>query len=191
MSDSTRLARWLRRGSERVYSARVFEVIRDRAVSPRTGREHEFHLLECCDWVNVVPVTADDRVVLIRQYRHGVRDFSLEVPGGLIDPEDPSPLEAGRREMREETGYDSDDLVSLGWSHPNPALQGNRCHTFLARNARRVGEPRLDGTEETEVVLVPRSELDELVRSGRITHALVVVAFHLLSLGAKEASSGR
>jgi 8-oxo-dGTP pyrophosphatase MutT (NUDIX family) len=165
-----------------VYRGRVFDVLRDTCVSPRTGDEHEFHLLECCDWVNVVPITPDDQVVLIRQFRHGVRDFSLEIPGGLIDPEDPSPLHAGRRELREETGYDSDDLVSLGWSHPNPALQGNRCHTFLARGVRKVGEPRLDGTEETEVVLVPRADLPELVQDGRIKHALVVVAFYLLGL---------
>lgn len=182
MSDSSELARWLRRRSERVYRARVFDVLRDTAVSPRTGREHDFHVLECGDWVNVVPITPDDQVVLIRQFRHGVRDFSLEIPGGLIDPEDPSPLHAGRREMREETGYDSDVLVSLGWSHPNPALQGNRCHTFLARDVRKVGEPCLDGTEETEVVLVSRTELPELVRSGRINHALVVVAFYMLGL---------
>lgn len=182
MSDATRLSPWERRTSERVYRARVFDVFRDRAVSPRTGHEHEFHVLECSDWVNVVPLTSDDRVVLIRQFRHGVRDFSLEIPGGLIDPEDPTPRHAARREMREETGYDSDDLVPLGWSHPNPALQGNRCHTFLARDVRRVGEPQLDGTEETEVVLVPRDALAELVRSGRIRHALVVVAFHLLGL---------
>jgi ADP-ribose pyrophosphatase len=182
MSDATDLSRWLRRRSERVYRARVFDVRRDTCVSPRTGHEHDFHLLECCDWVNVVPITSDDQVVLIRQFRHGVRDFSLEIPGGLIDPEDPSPRDAGRRELREETGYDSDDLISLGWSHPNPALQGNRCHTFLARDVRKVGEPTLDGTEETEVVLVARADLPELVRSGRINHALVVVAFYLLDL---------
>jgi len=182
MSDATDLSRWLRRRSERVYRARVFDVRRDTCVSPRTGHEHDFHLLECCDWVNVVPITPDDQVVLIRQFRHGVRDFSLEIPGGLIDPEDPSPRDAGRRELREETGYDSDDLISLGWSHPNPALQGNRCHTFLARDVRKVGEPTLDGTEETEVVLVRRADLPGLVRSGRINHALVVVAFYLLDL---------
>ena len=182
MNDPSDLSRWLRRRSERVYRARVFDVRCDTCVSPRTGHEHDFHLLDCCDWVNVVPITADDQVVLIRQFRHGVRDFSLEIPGGLIDPEDPSPRDAGRRELREETGYDSDDLVSLGWSHPNPALQGNRCHTFLARDVRKVGEPTLDGTEETEVVLVSRADLPELVRSGRINHALVVVAFYLLDL---------
>jgi ADP-ribose pyrophosphatase len=182
MSDSTLLSAWERLRSERMYRSRGFEVLRDIAISPRTGREHEFHVLECGDWVNVIPITSDDRVVLIRQFRHGIRDFSLEIPGGLIDPEDASPMHAGRREMREETGYDSDDLVSLGWSHPNPALQGNRCHTFLARDVRRIGEPTLDGTEETEVVLVSRDEIPELVRSGRITHALVVVAFHLLGL---------
>ena len=68
MSDPTRLSPWLRQRSERVYSARVFDVLRDRAVSPRTGREHDFHVLECSDWVNVVPITPDDQVVLIRQF---------------------------------------------------------------------------------------------------------------------------
>ena len=182
MSDSTALSAWERRRTERVYRSRVFEVLRDTSISPRTGREHEFHVLDCSDWVNVVPITSDDRVILIRQFRHGVRDFSLEIPGGLIDPEDPSPLHAGRREMQEETGYDSDDLVSLGWTHPNPALQGNRCYTFLARNVRRIAEPSLHGTEETEVVVVPRTDLPELVQTGRISHALVVAAFYRLGL---------
>ena len=98
--------------------------------------------------------------------------------GGMVDRKDQSPLAAARREMQEETGYDSADIVSLGSIHPNPAIQGNRCHSFLARNVTRKFEPSFDTTEETEVRLVPASELPELVRSGRITHALVVVAFY-------------
>jgi len=172
------LKRWSRLASETVYRCRVFSLRRDRSRSPRTGLDHDFFVLDAGDWVNVVPVTANDEVVLIRQYRHGVGDFTLEIPGGMIDPGDPSPLAAARREMLEETGYDSDDVIALGEIHPNPAIQGNRCHTFLARNVVKQREPSFDTTEEAEVVLVPSRAIPDLVRSRQISHALVVVAFY-------------
>jgi len=91
-------------------------------------------------------------------------------------------VEAARRELREETGYDSDDLVDLGWVHPNPAVQTNRCHTFLARNARLAGPPAPDDDEAFEIVTYPLTEVPELIRSGAITHALVVAAFYRMSV---------
>ena len=100
----------------------------------------------------------------------------------MVDQEDVSPLHAARREMQEETGYDTDDIIPLGAIHPNPAIQANRCHSFLARNVEKISEPHFDTTEETEVTLVPVSELPEIVRQGRITHALVVVAFYWYDL---------
>ena len=86
------------------------------------------------------------------------------------------------REMREETGYDGDDVVPIGVIHPNPAIQPNRCHSFLARDVKPVTTVSFDSTEECEVVLVPLDEIPELIRRGVITHALVVVAFHHLLL---------
>ncbi len=139
-------------------------------------------MLDSGDWVNIIPVTADDRVVLIRQYRHGTNDMTLEIPGGMVDREDSSALHAARREMQEETGYDSEDIIPLGAVHPNPAIQGNRCHSFLARNVEKCFEPNFDTTEETEVVLVPLAHIPDLIRRGHITHALVVVAFHWYAL---------
>jgi 8-oxo-dGTP pyrophosphatase MutT (NUDIX family) len=127
-------------------------------------------------------VTPDNQVVLIHQYRHGVDEITLEIPGGMVDPHDPSPLHAARREMQEETGYDSEDIVELGSIHPNPAIQNNRCHTFLARDVEKRFETNFDTTEETEVILVPAIELPTLVRQGKITHALVVTAFYWLHL---------
>ena len=107
-----RLLPWQRLDSETVYTCKVFSLRRDRSRSPRTGDDHDFFVLEAGDWVNIVPITADDRVVMIRQYRHGISDFTLEVPGGMVDAEDASPLVAARREMIEETGYDSEDIVA-------------------------------------------------------------------------------
>ena len=173
---------WQRLESETVYTCRVFSLRRDRSRSPRTGRDHDFFVLDAGDWVNIVPITPDDRVVLVRQYRHGVGDFTLEIPGGMVDPEDESPLHAARREMLEETGYDCADVVPLGHIHPNPAIQGNRCHSFLARGATRVAQPNFDGTEEAEVELVHVDDLPRLVAEDVISHALVVVAFYWYDL---------
>lgn len=180
--DPRNLLPWqtLDRGS--VYRCRIFAVDEWRRRSPRTGQVHDFFVLDSPDWVNIVPLTPDGQVVMVRQYRHGIDGFTLEVPGGLIDTEDPSPLVAARREMQEETGYDSEDVVPLGSIHPNPAIQNNRCHTFLARDVRPCLDVCFDSTEETEVELVPLEAVSELIRTGVITHALVVVAFHHLML---------
>jgi len=176
---------WETLGGSSVYDCRLFSVTEHRRRSPRTGELHDFYVLESPDWVNIVPLTADRRVVMIQQYRHGIGDFTLEIPGGMVDADDPSPLAAARREMREETSYDSDDVVSLGVIHPNPAIQSNRCYTFLARGAQLRGAVSFDSTEETEVVLVPLDEIARLIRDGTISHALVVVAFHHLMLMAQ------
>ncbi len=182
MAEPTGLQRWVRLGLDTVYQTRVFDVLRQQSRSPRTGNAHEFFVLDACDWVNIIPLTEAGEVVFIRQYRHGIEDFTLEIPGGMVDATDASPQHAAAREMLEETGYGSDDVVPLGWIHPNPAIQANRCHTFLARGAEWRAEPCFEGTEQTEVVLEPLARVPELIREGHISHALVVVAFHRLGL---------
>jgi len=132
--------------------------------------------------VNIIPITSAHDVVMVRQFRHGIRDLTLEIPGGMVDPDDPSPLVAARREMIEESGYDSERVEALGSIHPNPAIQNNFCHSFVAHGVERRHDPHFDSTEETEVVLVPLARIPELIRGGEITHALVVVAFHWLAL---------
>ncbi len=137
---------------------------------------HEFVILHSPDWVNVVPLTDDGQVVLIRQWRHGTEEVTLEIPGGLIDPGE-SPMIAGARELAEETGYQAERLEPLGWVHPNPALFSNRCYTCLALNCRVVGPPRLEDTEQIQVEMRPLAQVPELILSGEISHSLVVAAF--------------
>ena len=149
--------------------------------SPRTGRTGTYQVLEMPDFVNVLALTPDDQCVLVRQYRHGIDDLTLEIPAGLVES-DESPIAAAERELREETGYAGANSQLLGCVHPNPAFQDNVCHTVLVLGATRVGDPELDDGEDIEVVVVPRADLSTLVRQGRITHSLMTTAFYLLSL---------
>jgi len=173
---------WERLASEIAYACRIFTIRRDRSRFSRDQAEHDFHVLESTDWVNIIPITPAQEVVLVRQFRHGIRDCTLEIPGGMVDADDPSPLVAARREMIEETGYDSERVEALGSIHPNPAIQNNVCHSFVAYDVEPRHDTRFDSTEETEVVVVPLARIPELVRAGDITHALVVVAFHWFAL---------
>jgi ADP-ribose pyrophosphatase len=148
----------------------------DRARSPLTGAEHDFVVLESAPWVNVVPLTRDQEVVLIRQYRHGIGEVTLEIPGGLVEAAD-TPIQAAQRELMEETGFVGETWVDLGYVHPNPAIQNNRCHTFLALGVTPAGPQALDEKEDIEVLLRPLAEIPRLIREGEISHALVVAAF--------------
>lgn len=121
-------------------------------------------------------------MLFVRQWRHGTEEEMLEIPGGCVDPDDAAPLAAAQRELREETGYASDDWTELGWVCPNPAIQANRCFTFLARGCRKVGEPSPDDTEDLRVEALPEQDVPRLVRDGQIRHALVLAAFHWYGL---------
>jgi 8-oxo-dGTP pyrophosphatase MutT (NUDIX family) len=163
--------------TERRESLRIFGLRVDRAVSPRTGKAHDFYVLESGSWVNVIPITPAQEVVLIRQYRHGTREVTLEIPGGIVEPGD-SPLEAARRELQEETGYEADEMADLGFVHPNPAFLDNRCYTFIARDVRRTAAQQQDEKEDIQVLLEPLSEIKRLIREGSIAHSLVIGAFY-------------
>lgn len=181
-SDKSGLHTWKRVATELVYECHVFTLQRHRSHFSRDDSEHEFHVLEAPDWVNIVPLTRERDVVMVRQFRHGVGDYTLEIPGGMVDHADESPAVAARREMLEESGFDSERIEPLGVVHPNPAIQGNRCHSFVAYDVARRQLPEFDSTEETEVVVVSLGSIPDMMRAGRITHALVVAAFHWLAL---------
>jgi ADP-ribose diphosphatase len=172
---------WRRQDSEQLADCRVFRVRRDRSRNPRGGRVHDFYVIEAPDWINVVPLTDGGEVVLIEQYRHGSEEVSLEIPGGMVDGGE-SPREAAERELLEETGYAAREIVYLGKTRPNPAIQDNWIHTFLARGVEFRHEPTFDGTEHTVVRLVPLERVPSLIAEGKINHSLVVVGFYWLGL---------
>ena len=156
---------------------RIFRAQWRTAVSPRTGEQHDVVVLTAPDWVNVVAITPEEQVVLIEQYRHGVEEVLLEVPGGVVEQGE-SPAEAGARELLEETGYAGDEAILIGAVRPNPAFLSNTCSTVVVRNARLVAAPHLDSGEDIAVQTSPIAEIPGMIRSGRITHALVITAFY-------------
>jgi ADP-ribose pyrophosphatase len=162
--------------SQSVQSFRVFSIRADTTLSPRTSVEHDFYVIETPDWVNIIPLTADHQVVMVRQYRHGSREVTLEIPGGLVDPGD-TPEGAAARELLEETGYQAEEMVKIGVANPNPAIFNNRCYTFIARNVTKARDPMPDQTEDIEAVLIPLVDIPELIRKGKIDHAIVISAF--------------
>jgi 8-oxo-dGTP pyrophosphatase MutT (NUDIX family) len=149
----------------------------ERYCSPRTGQKHEFYIIDSPDWVNVIPITADGKVILVEQYRFGTKESSLEIPGGMLDHGE-TPGSAASRELLEETGYAGDEPILLGTVHPNPAIHTNRCYTYLIKNVTYRRLPRQDSTEDIEVHRVPLSEIRGLIREDKITHALVIAAFY-------------
>jgi ADP-ribose pyrophosphatase len=177
---------WNHLETEVLQDCQIFRVSRTLAASPRTGRSHPFHRIDSADWVNIVPLTPGGDVVLVRQYRHGSREVTLEIPGGMVDPGE-SPLQAAARELLEETGYRAASVEPIGVANPNPALFGNRIHVFLGRDAVPVAEIRCDGTEETAVEVLTRPELRRIARRGGVSHALVLAALHFLDLHEEEA----
>lgn len=144
---------------------------------------HPIYTLRLADWVTIVAVTDDAQFVLVRQHRHGIDSVTIEPAGGIID-EGEEPEAGALRELVEETGYEASEVVSLGWVHPNPAMQANRCFLYLGRGARpaldedgkwRGPGDHNDATESTEPVLMTREDVEAAIRDGRISHGLGVL----------------
>lgn len=168
----SKLDPWREVSRETVADGRIFTLDRTIAVSPVDGEPRPFHRIESVDWVQILPITADDEAVLVRQYRHGAQRITLEMPGGLVDAGE-DPATAALRECFEETGYRARTAQPLGTVNPNPALFANRLFSFYAPEAALEGAIQNTGSEVTEVVLVPVADLEHLLVSGEIDHALV------------------
>jgi ADP-ribose pyrophosphatase len=183
------LRRWEQLSEELLVRYKVFDVVKARRRSPRTGAEIGFFLVRTWNWVNVVALTDARELILVRQYRHGPETFTLEIPGGLIDGDGEAPIDAAIRELREESGFVARSMQPLGSVNPNPALFGNRCHTFLATGCTRAGALQQDPGEDMEVVLVPIAEAERMAARGELDHALVLAGLYLwrLSLDAQGA----
>jgi 8-oxo-dGTP pyrophosphatase MutT (NUDIX family) len=161
---------------------RIFKIRTDRRRSPRTDVDHDFLVIDCPNWVNVIALTPDEELVMIEQFRAGTDSIELEIPGGLIDSTDADPVAAGVRELREETGFEGECAKILGEIRPNPAIMSNTCYTILVQDCRLSAPTEFDPGEDLVTRLVPLDQLNSLVTGGMIGHSLVTVALYYLEL---------
>ena len=165
--------------TETLHSHRILQLQRRELVSGKDRRE--VLVMNAPEWINVIPLLDDGRVVLVRQWRYGIQQPTLEIPGGMVDPGEDIRT-AAARELEEETGFRAGTLQRLGFSHPNPAFLDNRLTTWLATDLKALDDEQttfgVDG-EEIHRQVVPLDEIPDLIATGKISHALVIAAFYL------------
>lgn len=167
------VAPWSVLEKEPVFRCPIFSLVAKTCRHPERRKEAKFYVLEANDWVNVVALTADAKMVLVNQYRYGTEETSWEIPGGVMD-EGEDPVEAGLRELREETGYTAERALLLGSARPNPAIQNNHCHFVLATGARETDGTQWDEHEDLVHGLFEVDEVFRMALEGGITHALAL-----------------
>jgi 8-oxo-dGTP pyrophosphatase MutT (NUDIX family) len=166
--------KWKTLKRDKILHTPVFDVYKEKAVCLRNNFSWDFYTLECPhNWVTVVAVTVNNEIVMVKQFRYGSRNDELEVPGGLTEIGE-SPLDAGVRELKEETGYVGKNVLLLGKVCPNPAIQGNFCYTVLVEEAEKKFETEFDNAEDIQTVLIPLDRLEKDISSGEITHGLAL-----------------
>ncbi len=172
--------KWKNLDSKQLFGNEIFGFREDKVQSPKTDKVHPVWVMDAPNWINIIPITAEKKVVLIKQYRFGNQEITLEIPGGMIDKGE-SPKEAAIRELKEETGFVAKEVIEIGRVTPNPALMSNFTYSFLALNVEKSFDQNLDGMEDIEVIEVNLEEVTELIREGKIDHALVICAFYFFN----------
>jgi 8-oxo-dGTP pyrophosphatase MutT (NUDIX family) len=160
-----------------LFQSGLFQLRSEKLELPDGRVMPRYFVMSFPDWVNVLPLTTDQQVILVKQYRHASGRIHLEVPGGSLDPHRKESVEEGaQRELLEETGYGCERLELIASHYPNPALQTNRMHTFIAWNCFLKQEQKLDEFEDLELYFCSLEKLEEHLREGDIDHSIMIAS---------------
>lgn len=181
MPDSQSPPNWSVEDSRLLHEFEMFSVRRERARNPEDGSVEAFHIAESPDGVIVLALTGDDEMILVEQYRHGVRRLTLELPAGIVD-EGEDPVAAGLRELREETGYEAARGEVIGEISLNPSWQAMRVHVVLVRDTGPQKAKDLDAGEDTRVRKLALPRVHDLVRRGDIKSGVTLSALMFFAL---------
>ena len=172
------IKKWNKISSKYLIENKIFKLREDRVISPKKESEHPVWVIDTPNWVNIIPITENNEVILINQHRFGTEQLSLEIPGGMVD-EGEKPIEAAIRELSEETGYTSSEVIEIGRVESNPAIMSNHTYSYLALDVCQTEEQKLHGMEDIEILKKPIEEIPLSIEKGEIEHALVICAFYL------------
>ncbi|MGA2297020.1 MAG: NUDIX hydrolase [FCB group bacterium] len=176
------VAKWETVSRDEANDLKIFKASWFHRRHPEWGREGNFVVLDSPTWVNIIPITVDNNVLLIEQYRHGIDDLTLEVPGGLVESGE-KPRIAAERECLEETGFKgSGEAILIGENYPNPAFLNNICYSFLWTGCTKIKEQSLDRHEDIRVIEVPVNEIKQMILDKKIRHSLVLTAFFFYNI---------
>ncbi len=176
------MEKWKIMGQETVCDFKIFKFYKRHLFNKNRQSEHHFYVMDTPDWVNVVALTPDEKIVLVKQYRAGTDEITLEIPGGVIDKTDISPEIAALRELEEETAYIGQNPTRLGRVHPNPSFMANSCYFVLVKGVKPLGKLNFDSGEDIETVEMTLDEVRHAIQTGTLRHSLSIAALGMLFL---------
>ncbi len=176
------LKKWQTKSEKAVGNFKIFDLYSVQRANSEDTKSGEFYYLDSPEWVNILPITKDNKIVFVEQYRHGSDSITLELPAGLIEKGE-APRIAAMRECTEETGFtSSNEPELLGTILPNPAFMNNKCYAYLWRDCERQFAQNLDANEEIEVHLLDFEAVKRKIQNGEINHSLVLCNFLYFSI---------
>jgi 8-oxo-dGTP pyrophosphatase MutT (NUDIX family) len=179
------MEKWKRLSSEYICKEPWATLRRDTCELPDGRINDHYYVLEYPDWVNMIGITEQNELLVIKQYRHGAGIISLEIPAGTTEAGE-DPKNAAVREMLEETGYQFDQIEEIAKLYANPATSGNITYTYLMTGGKKVQEQALDEHEEIDVYRIPLEEAKSMLLDNKFSQALhasaLFYAFNKLGL---------
>ncbi len=174
--DSPMIKKFTFQNEKSLLETPIFSVKTKEYKKPDDKSNFTAYVIDSLDWVNIVAITPDQNTLLIKQFRYGTDTIEWEIPGGLIEPNE-TPLHAAQRELEEETGYQATIWTQIGVVNSNPAIQSNKCYTFLAIDAKPTGTTNFDPDEYIDPELTPSSQVHSMIKEGKITNPYIITAF--------------
>ena len=173
------MKKWKIISQETVCDFKLFKFYKRDLLNQRKNSHHHFYIMDTADWVNIVPVTPEGNIILVKQYRAGIDSVTIETPGGVIDKNDPSPIEAAKRELEEETAYRAAKVTQFATIDPNPSFMANKCYFILAEDVKHTGKINFDPGEDIDTIEMSKEEIKKAIKTGVISHAVTIAALEM------------